>query len=255
MGSSSPNYVKTPKGIEEFEKRSFGLDLKSRQVLIMINGKRDLVALQAIFPPEMVLGIVKELSAGGFIREIEKPKPVSTPVAEPAQEEAFELGQTFMINIAKRVLGIAGDGVIAKLKGAKTLDDLRGLFIEWRTAIKQSPDGLQRMKEIENKLSHVLGELPVPDESAAKSVSRPAATPKQPGNDEERFVMARNFMVNTSRTYLGIAANSFIAKVEATDSIEALRHLFFEWRESLKQSPESKRRLAEFESKLAALLS
>lgn len=245
MASAQLTWVKTPKGIEEVESKVHGLALKSRQVLIMIDGKRDLEALQGIFPPEMVPGIIDELTAGGFIREFEKPKPAA---ALPPEEDAFVLGQTFMINIAKKTLGIAGDGVIAKLKQAGDVDGLRGLFTEWRNAIKQNPDGLTRLKEYENKLSQVLGELSAPA-AAATSAPRP------PTNDAERLDLARTFMNNTARTFLGIAASGFIAKVDATRSIADLRHLFFEWRESLKQSPDAKRRLAELESKLAALLS
>lgn len=246
MASAQLTWVKTPKGIEEVESKVHGLALKSRQVLIMIDGKRDLGALQGIFPPEMVPGIIDELKAGGFIREFEKPKPAAA--ALPPEEDAFVLGQTFMINIAKKTLGIAGDGVIAKLKQADDVDGLRGLFTEWRNAIKQNPDGLMRLKEYENKLSQVLGELSAPAAAAT-------AAPKPPTNDAERLDLARTFMSNTARTFLGIAANGLIAKVETTRSIADLRHLFFEWRESLKQSPDAKRRLAELESKLAALLS
>lgn len=247
MASTQLTWVKTPKGIEEVESKVHGLALKARQVLIMIDGKRDLAALQGIFPPEMVPGIIDELTAGAFIRELEKPKPAAAVL--PPEEDAFVLGQTFMINIAKKVLGIAGDGVIAKLKKAEDVEQLHALFPEWRNAIKQNPDGLFRMKEYENKLSQVLGELSTP---AAATVT---AAPKPPSNDAERLELARTFMSNTARTFLGIAANGLIAKVNATKSIADLRHLFFEWRESLKQSPDAKRRLTELESKLAALLS
>lgn len=257
MGTLYSTYVKTPKGIEEVERKVHGLALKSRQVLIMIDGKRDLAVLQGIFPPEMVPGILDELIAGGFIRELEKPKPAPAATGRGLDEEdPFVLAQTFMINIAKRILGIAGDAVIAKLKSANDLDALRALFPEWRTAIKQNPDGLQRLKEFETKLFHVLGEVEV--RAGAPATPAPPnllKKPVPPTNDQERLFLARNFMVNTTRTYLGIAADAFISRVEATQSIADLRQLFFDWRESLRQSPDAKRRLAEFESKLAALLS
>lgn len=46
-------WVKTAKGKEEVERKAYGL-FTSRQVLIMIDGRRDLAALQSILPPEAV---------------------------------------------------------------------------------------------------------------------------------------------------------------------------------------------------------
>lgn len=257
-GESQPDdrlFVKTPKGIEEVEQKIHGLALKARQVLIMIDGKRDRAALQSIFPPEMVPSILGELIDGGFIRPLDRPKPKPVVQAEVGEEEdPFLLAQTFMVNIAKRVLGIAADGIIAKLKAAKTPEDLRGLFAEWRRALTQAPDGLARIKEFETKLFKVLGEVTT---SAASPVAggAPTTPPKRPSNDQERLEMARNFMSNSAKTYLGIVADPLVAKLRNLNSIEELRHHFFEWREMLKQSPESKRRLGELEAKLAALLS
>lgn len=234
-------YVKTPKGIDEVERKTTGLALKPRQVLIMIDGKRDLEVLQGIFPPEMVPPILEELLAGGFIRELERPKH---PPPQSDEEDPYVLAQTFMINIAGKMLGIAGDNIIAQLRAAPDMESLRGLYPAWRSAVKENPDGLARMKEFENKLFKVMGDL---------SVQPPVKKP--PSNDDERLVLARNFMGNSAKTFLGIAADDLVARINATQNIPDLRHLFFDWREALKQSPDAKRRLSELESKLAALLS
>lgn len=261
MGTLYSTYVKTPKGIEEVERKVHGLALKSRQVLIMIDGKRDFAVLQGIFPPEMVPGILDELIAGGYIRELEKPKPA--PAATGAggdEEDPFILSQTFMINIAKRLLGIAGDGVIAKLKSANDLDALRALFPEWRNAIKQNPDGLQRMKEFETKLFHVLGEVSAQPGAAASPAKPKASAPApaaavRPADDDERLSMARTFMINTTSTFIGMAGSALIDKVERAASITELRHLYYDWKESMQLDKEGKKRLPDLEKRLAALLS
>lgn len=257
MGTLYSTYVKTPKGIEEVERKVHGLALKSRQVLIMIDGKRDLAVLQGIFPPEMVPGILDELIAGGYIRELDRPKPASAATGAGVDgEDPFVLSQTFMINIAKRILGIAGDPVIAKLKSANDLDALRALFPEWRNAIKQSPDGLQRMKELETKLFHVLGEVSV-QTGAAASPAKPksSASAARPADDDDRLSMARNFMINTTSTFVGLAGSALIDKAERAASITELRHLYYDWKESLELDKEGKKRLPDLEKRLAALLS
>lgn len=261
MDSRHPTYVKTPKGIEEVERKAHGLPLKARQVLIMLDGKRDLAALQQMFPPDSVPGLLAELLAGGFARELEAPRqPV---VATGDDEDPFVLAQTYMINIARKILGIAGKEVIARLQAAADRDALRALYPEWRAALRQSPDGVMRMKEFDYKLSQVLGDLSAPPAARAATpghgpgAASPAAprAGSAPANDDERLVMARNFMIGSLRAFLGIAANALIARVEAARTIPELRQMFFDWREALKQSPDAKRRLVELEAKLAALLS
>ena len=171
--------AKTPKGQEEVERRTHGLSPRLRQMLIMMDGRRDTAALQAVFPPDLVPSLMQQLIDGGFVSALvscaaapvvaPSPAPAALPTA-PApldgvaagEEDPFELGQTFMINLARRILGIASDGIVAKLLLAHDVDGLRALYLEWRNTIKQAPDGLLRLKELEKKLSKVLGDLPTP---------------------------------------------------------------------------------------------
>jgi len=169
--------VKSAKGQEEIERRTHGLTPRLRQMLIMMDGRRDMATLQNVFPAELVPGLMQQLLDGGFVTELSAaPAVVAAPVpaAQPmpatapaplggtnaGEEDPFLLGQTFMINLAKRILGIAGDGIIAKLREAKDIEGLRALYMEWRNTIKQAPDGLLRLRELEKKLGKVLGDLP-----------------------------------------------------------------------------------------------
>ncbi len=199
--------AKTSKGQEEIERRTNRLSPRLRQMLILMDGRRDTEALQSVFPPELVPALVQQLIDGGFVAELNPlpaavvpalsiapapghnaptnaPSPGLAKPLEGAQgnlgtagrflasapaplsgfaageEDPFTLGQTFMINLAKRILGVAGDGIIAKLKVTQDVDGLRALYLEWRNTIKQAPDGLLRLRELEKKLSKVLGDLP-----------------------------------------------------------------------------------------------
>ncbi len=160
MAASGTIWVKTAKGREEVESKVHGLAFKSRHVLIMIDGKRDLGALQSILPPATIPGIVDELLSNGFI-EVSEVAPVVAEAGAAAvnpEEDPFLLGQTFMINMAGRILGIAGDAISAKVRAAGDVATLKALYPEWRSAIRQAPDGLQRLKELEKKLAKVIGD-------------------------------------------------------------------------------------------------
>lgn len=92
---------------------------------------------------------------------------------------------------------------------------------------------------------------PVPAKPAeAKRPSAPA-----PANDDERYAMARNFMINTTGAFVGIAGSSLTNRIEAAPSIDDLRHLFDEWREAIQLSRDGRKQIADLEGKLAALLS
>jgi hypothetical protein len=67
--------------------------------------------------------------------------------------------------------------------------------------------------------------------------------------------MGRNFMLNTTSTFVGLAGSTLIDRIERAASIGELRQLYFDWRETLQLSKEAVQRLPELEKRLAALLS
>lgn len=270
MGSLYPVCVKTPKGIEEVERKAHGLALRSRQVLIMVDGKRDLEALQGIFPPAVVPGILDDLLSGGFIRALDPPKPAPPPPAvQPAasvpsaanDEERYALARNFMINTISAFLGVSGSSLVNKIEREMDIEGLAALYYDWRSALSLTGDGKKRLPELEVQLRKLLGEIPPPASVAAApaplaKVSSPKSDgPPRPSNDEERLDMARNFMLNTTNTFVGMAGSVLSDKVERSVSITELRHLYYDWRESMQLSREGKQRLPELEKKLAALLS
>ena len=262
MGRVYPNCVKTPKGIEEVERKVHGLALKSRQVLIMIDGRRDFRALQEIFPPDMVPGILDELLAGGFIRELEPPKPVEpAPVkrvpSASSDEERYTMARNFMLNTVSAFVGMAGSSLTDKIEQTMDLSDLAPLYHDWRDAIALSSDGKKRLGELETQLITLLGEPPLSPtaQAAAPAVSRPAAAQARPADDDERVSMARNFMINTTTTFIGMAGSALVDKLEQAENITTLRHLYYDWKESMQLDKEARQRLPDLEKRLAALLS
>lgn len=76
-----------------------------------------------------------------------------------------------------------------------------------------------------------------------------------PRDDAQRFEMARNFMLNTTRTFLGVMGSSLIRKIEDCATFEDLRVQYAAWRGALQLSPDGRKRAGELESRLSALLS
>ncbi len=76
---------KTPKGLQEIAKRGLGLDLKMRQLLILIDGKRSIDELEKMMPSINVPAAVELLVNEGLIQEQQGASaPASTINSQPA---------------------------------------------------------------------------------------------------------------------------------------------------------------------------
>jgi hypothetical protein len=134
---------KTPKGIEEIAKRTFGLNLKMRQLLILIDGKRNLAELEKMVPSLDVRGCIDELSNDGFIqhqkttvqqttssdRSDEIPALARAPamgVAVNAQNPQEVVRRT--ANLITDTLGPNGNDFALRVERCQSLDELRELI-------------------------------------------------------------------------------------------------------------------------------
>jgi len=159
--SALPLCVKTPKGVDEVERRTCGLPLRSRQVLIMVDGKRDHEMLSAMFPGEGFAAIFQSLWDDGFIaplQRVEAPSAPARPSAQPPESEAerFAMARNFMLNTTSAFAGLAASSLATHLEASADLASLRQHFHAWREAIQLSRDGRKRLDELETKLAALL---------------------------------------------------------------------------------------------------
>lgn len=148
--------VKTPKGIEEIEKRGGGLQQKERRVLILVDGARDVSAITAMFPQEDVTGILNKLVDEGYIsqRGQSSPKPAVAPPGDEAQR--FDMAKNFMINTTNHFLGPMGSSLIGRLRPCGNLAELRALYGDWRAAIGADGGGRKQLPDLESRLAALL---------------------------------------------------------------------------------------------------
>jgi hypothetical protein len=84
--------AKTAKGQEEIERRPNGLSPRLRQMLILMDGRRDTAALQTVFPPELVPTPVQQLLDGGFDAEL-NPAPAETHQRRQSRQDRHRVGR------------------------------------------------------------------------------------------------------------------------------------------------------------------
>lgn len=161
-----PLCIKTPKGIEAVAQKAHGLSMRQRQVLIMIDGKRDLATLATMFPGDGLRDMLDQLLQNGFIAPLKKeaPKPaIPLPIKRPAdvpqpkdETERLELARNFMINTTRTFIGYVGSSLIKQVEASQSIEELQALFEPWRKTINLSPDGARRMSELEPRLAALI---------------------------------------------------------------------------------------------------
>lgn len=163
-----PLCVKTPKGIEAVAQKAHGLPMRVRQVLIMVDGKRDAPMLATMFPGDGLQAILDQLLADGYIAPLKKEPPkasVPLPIKKPApvdgpqpkdERERIEMARNFMVNTTRTFIGYVGSPLIKQVESCQSIEELQALFDKWRETINMNPEGARRMKELEPRLAALI---------------------------------------------------------------------------------------------------
>ncbi|WP_300331515.1 hypothetical protein [Accumulibacter sp.] len=267
---------KTPKGVEEIERRTQRLSVRARRVLILIDGKRDLAALAELVPGDTLPEICQQLLDEGYIAPVHSPLsagPETAPEAEemPAaasrpplsaiEQQRLNMARNFMTNTLATFVGHAASSLINHVEAAHDLAHLRTLAKPWREAIGLSADGRKQLADLASRLAvidenflDVFADGEVIVDQATPPAPPPRTMPPIPEDEAERLAMARNFMTNTLDTFVGLAASSLVSRIENCPDADGLRQLFGDWRDAIALNADGRKRLSELDAQLAALL-
>jgi hypothetical protein len=156
-------YIKTPKGIEEMNKRTYGLPQKTRLVLIMMDGKCDYDEILSRFPDGEGEPVVARLVAEGFIAPLQT-EPTKTASGkteerfEPPKNDAerFEMAKNLMRNTINAFLGGMGSGLTNQIDKCSNLEELRQQYGAWQESIHLTGDGRKQAADLEKRLAALL---------------------------------------------------------------------------------------------------
>jgi len=146
-------YEKSARGFSEFitEKRS--LHVRERQVLLLVNGVRNLDDLEKFFKKELLTETIQKLELGGYIQQprgthIERKLSAttqsffnvehrSTPIS-PANMSAIK---AILIESADDYLGIMGRSLKSRIEACNDQNDIRNCISSWHMAMRESKLG------------------------------------------------------------------------------------------------------------------
>jgi hypothetical protein len=167
---------KTALGAEELERRSLGLGVIERRLLILIDGNRGVAELQAMMGKTEIGPLLDHLVEVGCVlwpgREGASAKaaaPTPAPsAADPAAAQAptdlpersskeREMARNFMINTLLTFIGpYANPELMKRLQSAPDSATLRLLYPEWRSLMDAPRAAGKRINELDAELKKVL---------------------------------------------------------------------------------------------------
>ena len=156
-------YEKSTLGFMEFtgDKRTLGV--RERQVLLLVNGVRNLDDLEKFFKKELLLDIIRKLEIEGYIHRSSDESGL--PPAKPAADNAFSTTlsflniqhskepicpvkmatiKTILLEAADDYLGIMGREIKSKIEACNVEngeDGLRQCISSWHMAMRESKLG------------------------------------------------------------------------------------------------------------------
>ncbi len=143
-------FIKSAKGIEEIEKRSYHLDFRHRTALIQVDGRCEVGALLAKIPGNG-LTLLEDLARDGFIAHADG-RDAATPAAAP--KLPANPGTKIDLDVAKQrasrsiesLLGPDGDALAVAIERTSTLAEFTARAERARDIIGQMR-GAARAKE------------------------------------------------------------------------------------------------------------
>lgn len=151
---TTPNviYQKTPKGIAEIAASERTLNFRQRQVLILVDGKRNHDEIGLYLNQPNMAEMLAELEKLGHIHN--PAKPASAPPtrleikpAEPAvetacmSEEQVQHIKSILITSTEQHLGIMGRSLKQKIEAAITDEQIVACTSQWHMALRESKLG------------------------------------------------------------------------------------------------------------------
>jgi hypothetical protein len=166
--NASPIYTKSPKGLAELVSRQHNLDLKSRQILILIDGRNTVAHIQQMRPGLDVQAIVVRLLEEGFLEgEVDErdapPGSATTPadiaIPEPifVAPEKLDEARKIMLESSRQYIGILGADLLHKLSVAQDAAQIRNCISQWNMAMRDSRQGKTAVDQLLRKVNLAMG--------------------------------------------------------------------------------------------------
>jgi len=150
-------YEKTASGIDEITGDQRRLNPRQRQVLILINGKRNLNDIAQSLPRLAVADIIEELAAQGLIQDPARPRTISHKIEAASNTPEISAEQlakikSILISSTTEYLGLMGRTMAEQISTVSSYEQLKTCISRWHMAIRESKGGRIIADELMSKV-------------------------------------------------------------------------------------------------------
>lgn len=177
-------YEKSTLGFNEFTNNNRTLGVRERQVLLLVNGVRNLDELNKFFKKDLLLDTIKKLETEGYIQlpqGQQRPPEFASSVqnqlslqdtptkTEPICPTKMATVKAILIEAADDYLGIMGRGIKAKIESCDNEHNLRQTISSWHMAMRESKLGRESASFLMEQIHKTLEGKIVSAENLAQS--------------------------------------------------------------------------------------
>ena len=154
-------YEKSTRGLNEFASNQRTLSVRERQVLLLVNGERNLDDLNKFFKQDQLLDTIKKLETEGYIQlpqnKAAEPQPANpaathtstitlsllevTGQATPISPTKLATVKSILLEATDDYLGMMGRGIRTKIENSDNETSLRQCISSWHMAMRESKLG------------------------------------------------------------------------------------------------------------------
>ncbi len=161
-------YEKSALGHNEFISNKRTLSVRERQVLLLVNGIRNLDELEKFFKKELLIDTIKKLESAGYIqRPNAKPTSPSTSQTTPSffdtQNSILPICPTKLMSIktilgeaSDDYLGIMGRSIKLRIEACANETDLKHCISSWHMAMRESKLGRESASFLMEQIHQIL---------------------------------------------------------------------------------------------------
>ncbi len=166
-------YEKSALGYIEFVNEKRTLPVRERQVLLLVNGIRDMSELEKFFKKEQLAETIQKLEAGGFIQRFNANVNPSSAITNKVSSttlsffeaefsdisvtpEKIEAVKVLLIEAADDYLGLMGRGIKEQIGKSSNLTTLRACMSSWHMAMRESKLGRESASFLMEQIHQIL---------------------------------------------------------------------------------------------------